>query len=796
MRNGTMKRPSAMPGLALLVALLAPAGPLSAAAGPEEPSYRVEIRRTAFGIPHVKADDYGSLGYGVGYAYAEDNACLLAEAVLTVRGERSRHFGGDALSPSAVGPVTNLDSDLFYKFYLDSLDLAGAYRRQSPKIAALIDGYAAGYNRRLAEAGTADLPEPCRNAAWVTPITSGDVQRLLADKAIQASGHRFMAAITKARPPAERKAGDGPGDNAPLPGRADAGADAAPALGSNAYALGRDLAADGSGLLLANPHFPWQGINRFYELHLTIPGELDVMGAVLPPLPVVTIGFNRDVAWTHTVSTGRRFSLHALTLVPGNPLAYRYDGAVETMRPTSVSVTVKQPDGSVTSESRTFYESRFGPILAQPSLGLTWTAEHAFAFQDANRLNTRLAEQWLAINRARSAADVQQALETVLGVPWVNTIAADRGGDALYADISVVPNLSDATLERCSVPGPVGQAARQAQIPLLDGSRGACAWEVAAGTPEPGLMPVRSMPRLLRRDYVLNSNDSYWLANADAPLTGYPRIIGASGVPQNGRTRMGHRQLGELIAAKPGAIVPDDLKAMVLGNRNHSAELAGDDLARFCAERTPADAHLDRACAVLAGWDRRDGLESRGAAFHREFWRRALKIPGLWRTPFDPARALETPRDLDLGDGAARAAIGKAMTETVAQFQDLGLALDAPLGALQGRRTAAGTIPVPGGEEFEGVLNQISPGPLTRDGYAGLTLSGSSFILAVTWPGQGEEREPMADALLTYAQSSNPASPHHADQTALYAKGQWLRLPFSEAAITKDPAFSVKTLRR
>lgn len=770
--------------------------------------YAVEIRRTSFGIPHVKAADYGSLGYGVGYAYAADNACLLAEAVLTVRGERSRNFGADAPAPDAPGTVSNLDSDLFYKFYLGATGRLDS-GRQPPQVDALIEGYADGYNRRLAEVGTAFLPEPCRNAPWVTPITRADVERLLLDKAIQAGGHRFMAAIAAARPPAERKAGDAghPPADPSGPGTGDGG-DRASRLGSNAYALGRDFVAGGGGLLLANPHFPWQGINRFYEMHLTVPGELDVMGAALPPLPVVTIGFNRDVAWTHTVSTGRRFTLHALSLVPGNPLAYRYDGAVETMRPTNVSVEVRQPDGSLATRSRTFYESRFGPILVQPGLGLAWTTETAVALQDANRSNMRMVAQWLALNRARNVAEIGDALETVLGVPWVNTLASDRNGDTLYADIAVAPNVADDRLERCAVPGPLGQAARQAQIPLLDGSRSACEWEVATGGPEPGLMPPRSMPRLLRTDYVLNSNESYWLANARAPLTGYPRILGAVGTPQGWRTRAGHRQLGELIAAKPGAVTADDLKDMVLGNRNHSAELVGDDLARFCAGRPSAPARdagqeealLDGACLTLAGWDRRDNPQSRGAAFYREFWRRALKVPGLWRTAFDPARALETPRDLNLDDAAVRDGIGRALIDTAAQFRDLGLPPDSPLARLQARRTADGAIPLPGGYEFEGVLNLIALGPLGRGGYDDRTISGASFLLAVGWPGRqaaaGEDAGPVADALLTYAQSSDPASRHFADQTALYARGQWLRLPFAEAEIVADPELSVTRLRQ
>lgn len=63
--------------------------------------------------------------------------------------------------------------------------------------------------------------------------------------------------------------------------------------GSNAVAIGRERLNTGRAMLLANPHFPWVGGMRFYEMHLTIPGKLDVMGAALPGLPLINIGFNR-----------------------------------------------------------------------------------------------------------------------------------------------------------------------------------------------------------------------------------------------------------------------------------------------------------------------------------------------------------------------------------------------------------------------------------------------------------------------------------------------------------------------
>jgi acyl-homoserine-lactone acylase len=45
-------------------------------------------------------------------------------------------------------------------------------------------------------------------------------------------------------------------------------------LGSNAWAFGKEVTANGSGMLLGNPHFPWAGVNRFWQVHLTIPGQI------------------------------------------------------------------------------------------------------------------------------------------------------------------------------------------------------------------------------------------------------------------------------------------------------------------------------------------------------------------------------------------------------------------------------------------------------------------------------------------------------------------------------------------
>ena len=65
--------------------------------------------------------------------------------------------------------------------------------------------------------------------------------------------------------------------------------------------------------------------------------------------------------------------------------------------------------------------------------------------------------------------------------------------------------------------------------------------------------------------------------------------------------------------------------------------------------------------------------------------------------------------------------------------------------------------------------------------------SPSSGFQVVTFDAKG----PLAQAILTYDQSTDPASPHYADQSVLHSKKSWVRLPFSAAEIAADKALNV-----
>ena len=330
----------------------------------EEFSYDATLTRTEYGVPHIVAEDWGSLGYGHGYVFAEDNYCMLMEEIIRASGQSLEFFGeaGGSESTDFVFSLVNNNSDG---------QLEERYLSQQPQyILDLVAGYAAGYNRYLRETGVDNLPETdpdCRGADWVREINAVDLWKYFRRIQLQGSTDQGIvrAAILDAKGPGQAGASAMP---APVSAadlqRAFANAD----KGSNAIALGRDATQTGSGMLLGNPHQPWFGVGSWYQVHLTIPGEYDAMGAALKGFPKIAIGFNKDMAWTHTVSFASRFTLFELKLNPDDPLQYEVDGEFKDIVPEEVTIKVAMPDGSFEERTHTFYHWEYGLIVSPSGL--------------------------------------------------------------------------------------------------------------------------------------------------------------------------------------------------------------------------------------------------------------------------------------------------------------------------------------------------------------------------------------------------------------------------------------------
>ncbi len=372
---------------------------------PPASTLSAELRRTEYGIPHITANDWASLGYGYGYAYAQDNFCIAMREIVSATSRSAELLGeeeGDVVSDFVLRAVLGSKEEFRERLLTDTQSEAYQLGR----------GFAAGMNRYLQHTGLENLPvgsAGCRNADWVFAIDETDLWMMIAR--IGLGGSSDQGAIRQAIYDASgevspQATGTGPS----VEELEHSMRRLAPEMtdnrgGSNALAVGADLSQTGKGILLGNPHQPWNGAGRWYEVHLTIPGEYDVAGAALQGLPWVGIGFNNAVAWTHTVSFATRFTLFDLELDPDDRFRYFYDGDAREITGKEVSIQVKRADGTLETRTRTFYSSHFGPIVnlkaVDPALdGWPMFTGNVLSLRDANLLtDTRAVDQYLAMGR-------------------------------------------------------------------------------------------------------------------------------------------------------------------------------------------------------------------------------------------------------------------------------------------------------------------------------------------------------------------------------------------------------------
>jgi acyl-homoserine-lactone acylase len=799
-------------GAIAIVALVAVA-PASAAersnarAAIDDGTLHATITRDAHGIPSIVGDSWGDVAFGYGYALAEDNICEIAESYVTVRAERSR-YSGEGVQGS-FGPdgsyeqrgngfsADNLNSDFFYQRIIDEQTVEGLLGQPPPhgpvdQIREGVRGYVAGYNKYLADTGAGNLPDPrCRGAEWVKPITEMDAYRRFYQLALLASATVAIDGIASEKTPG--------GIEFPL--SADALAEdlqeaLRPPIGSNAVALGSEATANGKGMLLANPHFPWDGPERFYQAHLTVPGQTNVSGASLYGVPLILIGHTDNLTWSHTVSTAFRFSPFQEIVNPTAPTQYLYDGQWREMERDEVTVQVNTGSG-LEPRTRTLYSTHHGPVIdSLAGIPLPWTPATAFTMGDVNAANFRYLNHFFFTNQAQSTEELDQIERTYQGIPWVNTIAADSAGKAYYADIGAIPNVSNAKAQACN--SALGVATFELLgLPILDGSRSSCEWDNDPDAVAPGIFGPSNLPSLTRDDYVTNSNDSYWLSNPEAPLEGYARIIGDERTARTLRTRIGLKMVGEHFGAGPDRPATDPftrqaLQDLVFNNRQPAGELWRDQLVSLCNSApggfllgSSGQVNVSEACPVLAAWDLHDDLDSNGAILFRRFATHALASPGglpispplgdllVYSKPFDANDPVDTPSGLQTLSPKVQQALADAVTD----LREAGIPLDAPLRGFQYERRGDERIPIHGGPgDPIGVFNAINvpwSGDPAEPGYPNVP-SGSSFVMVTSFTGGCPDDR----SILTYSQSENPNSPYFADQTRMFSNKQWV-----------DPAF-------
>jgi len=769
------------------------------------------IRWTDFGVPHVTGDNLESMAFGVGYAFAQDNMCILADQIVKYNSQRAKYFGPD-LRPGS-GDAEHLIND----FGFLTVGIRELAEKNLPMMSAnsraMLSGYTQGYNKYLADTPVAEQDPACAARPWVQPIDSVDLLTYAFGVALLPGAANFLAPMFIAAPP-----GVSPLPTPVMSAAASVPADVIPTsfspkvdmpkinegeLGSNGWGLGSALTENGRGMVLANPHFPHEGNLRFWQFHAIVPGFMNVMGGSLSGLPgAVNIGFNEHVAWTHTFSTANRFVVYQLALDPNDSSrkTHLVDGNRRTIFEKPMEIEVAVAPGQTMRFRKTAYYTNYGPMIRVPG-NFEWTAQNAFAIKDANLPNVDIIDQWLAMNLATSMDEFKQAFQKYNGLIFNNTMAASDDGQVFYIDSSTVPNLSNLAIENMQS-NPLLVAARQAAgFPVLPGNMTLFDYERP--------VPFELAPKYEGNDYVQNSNDSFWLTNLESPITDVSPLYGPINNQQSLRSRMGHKFLQEGRGAD-NKFSATEVEELLLNNRGYLAEEVLPRLLQMCAAQGSTPVQVDGeavvisdACNALGLWDGTMNLESVGAHVFREFAFQFNRNP-QWEVPFSVEQPVSTPNTLAINDTTRQ-----QLARAVQIINRAGIAMDAELGEVQfverslpnGDATGV-KLPWAGAHNIEGGFNVFNiesrdrgtlipahnyptlPGTImSAEGQGYHIRYGSSWMFVMNFTEEG----PKARGLLSYSQSSVFGSEHNQDQTLLYSQQPQLRdLRFSEADISAN----------
>jgi acyl-homoserine-lactone acylase len=684
---------------------------------------QVTIRRDQFGVPHILADTEEAAAFGHGYSTAEDHVLVLGRLFLKARSEEAVYFG-EKFAKSDFETI---------QFRMHEGAKAG-YADLPAWVRGIIDGYTEGYNYYV-EKHRAQLPD------WVKPITPIDL--LAHGRRVVLREFTWDRSLGKLDKIGRKVSRDLADDELQFQ------------RGSNMWAIGKGRSHSGKGLLLGNPHLTWGDSQLFCEAHITVPGKIDVYGTTLIGSPVITIGFNENLGWSHTVNVQQWDDIYELTLDPQNREAYLFDGRSMPLRKEIAQIKVKASQGFEV-RARPMYWSHLGPILRMNS-------EKAYAFKSASMDESRMIEQWNLMGKARDLAEFRKVLD-MQALPMFNICYADCEGNDFYLFNGRVPE------------HPAGYN----WDGIIPGNTSTAEWT--------RILPTSRLPFLLNPNggYVQNCNSSPWYTNLHS-------IIDRHQFPDELTPNFNslRTQISLEMLEGDKDISLERMMQYKFNSKLLLADRVKDDLIRAIRGQTVDGVSLDEAADVLADWDNRASHQSKGALLFANCWfKYGKKTERPYAVAWDEAKPAATP--IGLGDPeTARTAMAEAVKEMKQRYGTIAVKWG------DVHRLRRGNIDVPIGgfiSEYRGGSHPNFRGAMFGDFGAFRVIDyqeqkdgkfvaykGDSFVMAVEFTSP-----PTAYTIVAYSQSDDPESPHHTDQSVLFAQEKWKRVAFTADEITKS----------
>jgi len=643
------------------------------------------LHRDTWGVPHVISDSEAAGLYALGYAQAEDRLADIYLAIRTAVGRLAEVQGPGLLEQDYIMRLAR--NDTLHAPYLATK--APARLREN------VTAFTAGIRRYIAE----HPGEAADVAIDVEPWHALAIGRAMI---LRWPIGTMMDDLKNAEKRAQ------------------------PAAGSNQWAVAPARSADGSAILLSDPHLTWEGLAVLYEARVHA-GDLHMAGFWLIGSPMLGIGHNRHAGWALTTGGPDTSDVFSIKFRVAPRPEYEYDGQWKPVTIESFTIPVRGSD----PVTRPAFYTHLGPVISTPDMAAGRAYVGASPYFD----QTGLYEQFDRMARARNVHEVNAAL-AMHQYNEQNVMSADVEGNISYVRNGATP---------------IRPAGFDYKRPV-DGTTSATAWK--------GIHPQEDLVRILnpRQGYMQNCNISPENMMVDCELTPdrFPgHVYNATWDQDNPR---GRRSI-EVLHNDP-RVTRDEAKAYALDVHDRLARSWQGELARaFAAAGADAagDPELRRAVEAVLAWDGEYTPEATATVLFK-FWR--LKCGAQ-------CDVAPLARDGRLDD-ATRAKIIALFRETIDFLKKEYGRWDVPWGTVHvvgrgGRYFPCGGADYSTGDKeanFTETLFDVRSNQDPQDPKTYVANSGSmSVILMFFKDGKVESY-----TCTPWGQSGHPESPHYVDQ--------------------------------
>ncbi len=667
-------------------------------------SYKAEVVRDEWGVPHIYGATDADTAYGVAIAHAQDDFFTLQDVVAMSRGRYGAIAGQDG-------------AKVDYVYHL--IDARGTAEREYPKLPAdtraLFEAYAAGLNQ-YADGHPAEL-----KLANLFPVNGMDVAAGFALRQPFFFGLDSVIGPLVGGEELRREHGpDIPGfPRVPIPSAEPAQAAPKQArapsrvlpigedgehLGSNAFAVAPQKGG-GTTTLISNSHQPLRGGVAWYELVVESGEGWHFAGANFPGSPLPFLGHNEHLGWTNTVNTPDMVDVYKLE-IDDTGTRYKLDGKWLALESEWVTLPVKV--GTVVLPiRREVLRSVHGPVIRN--------AKGTFAIRYGGIGQLGQLDAYYRINKAKTFAEWQAQLAK-LAIPSTNFIYADEAGTIAYVYNAAIPNR------------PEGIKADWRSV--LPGNRSDLIWK--------GAVDYAVLPKIVNpaSGWVYNSNNTPYTAagkGSDLDPASFSPTLGIE-LKQTNRSQRAYRLL-----SAAGVL---DLAALERIKYDTGYERVGYVARLFGALGTmKADGELAKARDLLVSWDFSADNKGRADALA------LLMIRDFMAADYNNKPFPDVAEKLQAAADHLMAHFGR---------------LDPPMSDLLRLRQGGVDLPLDGGSD---TLRASTTWDVDDDGRLSMK-HGDSFIMWIEWaPGQkvvSRSIQPFGAA------STRPQSAHYTDQMRLF----------------------------